>query len=219
MTMGEKDDTKSIPETTSIASDDAVTVGASTPSSLSSQERDEVAKDNISESVTPATEASDSEKADSTHQKSEDSATVVEETKKDGDSEEKNKKKKVKPRVLSEKNHGIYTIKELEAANFFVEWFKGLRASTPYMLKLSKTYWSLSPARASILIGANICKAIVPSFDLWVDKQLLDQVQRAAEGRPTHPKKLAGLVTLRMLTRFLRQGIELTQYNRFASIR
>jgi hypothetical protein len=119
-------------------------------------------------------------------------------------------KKKPKPRVLRERQQGIYTIQDLEAANMLVEWHKGLRASAPYMLRLIKTYWSLSPTYSSALVIASLLKAVLPSFQLWIRKEFLDQVQLAAERKPVLPGKLLALLLLRLLEQGMKQGLELT---------
>jgi hypothetical protein len=129
--------------------------------------------------------------------------------KKDGD---KKKKKRAKPQVLKERQQGIYTIQDLEAANFFVEWYKGLRASAPYIARLTTTFWSLSPGYSSALIGANLFKVALPSFQLWIRKEFLDQVQLAAEGKSVHLNKLLGLLVLRIAEQAIKQGLELATY-------
>lgn len=134
----------------------------------------------------------------------------VDEEKKDDESEsEGKKKKKPKPRVIKQKEQGIYTIQELEAANFFVEWSKGLRASAPYIVRLTKTFWSLSPTYSSILLTVSLLKVALPSFQLWLRKEFLDQVQRAAEGKGVHLNKLLGLLVLRLGEQAMKQGLEL----------
>jgi hypothetical protein len=134
----------------------------------------------------------------------------VDEEKKDDKSEsEGKKKKKPKPRVIKEKEQGIYTIQELEAANFFVEWSKGLRASAPYIARLIKTFWSLSPTYSSILLAVNLLKVVLPSFQLWLRKEFLDQVQRAAEGKEVRLNKLLGLLVLRLGEQGMKQSLEL----------
>lgn len=131
---------------------------------------------------------------------------------KDDNSDLEKKKKKPKPRVLKEKQQGIYTVQELEAANFFVEWFKGLRASAPYIVRLTKTFWSLSPTYSSILVTANLVKVVLPSFQLWLRKEFLDQVQRAAEGKGAKLEKLFGLLVLRLCEQAMKQVLELATY-------
>lgn len=215
--MSDQVETKSVTEIASISSDQTIVAGNSTPSTIASVGSDDDRKSGLSESATPVTEGSGPEKSDTNDQKGENTTAAAEKPAEEGDPDEK-AKKKIKPRVLRENIQGIYSVKELEGANFFMEWFKGVRASMPYMVKLSKTYWSLSPTRASLLIIVNIWKAVLPSFDLWVDKQFLDEVQRAAEGGAAEPKKLFGLVCLRLFTRFLRQGIAYTQYDALALI-
>ena len=131
---------------------------------------------------------------------------------KDDETGEDGKKKKFKPRVLREKTYGIYTIQQLEAANFLVEWYKGFRASAPHMIRLTKTYYSLSPTYTVLLVGANLLKAILPSCNLWVRKEFLDQVQFAAEGKSVRRRKMIVLVALRLLDLLVRQGLEMVTY-------
>ena len=131
---------------------------------------------------------------------------------KDDESGKDGKKKKFKPRVLKEKTYGIYTVQKLEAANFLVEWYKGFRASAPHMVRLTKTYYSLSPTYTALLVGANLLKAILPSCNLWVRKEFLDQVQFAAEGKSVHRRKMILLVGLRLLDLLVRQGLEMVTY-------
>ena len=123
------------------------------------------------------------------------------------------KKKRVRPRILDTQQYGIYTIDHVESANFFEEWYKGLRTSAPYIYKLLYTFWSLSPTRASLLIVANVLKAILPSLDLWVSKGFLDQVQQAANGSFVRPRKLAGLALLSLGVEALEQGLEIFTYH------
>jgi hypothetical protein len=150
----------------------------------------------------PAAADDDAKKAGETSTK--------DDAKKASDSEPK--KEKIKPRVLKETLHGIYTIQELEAANFFVEWYKGVRASAPFILRLVKTYFALSPSYSSLLVAVNILKAALPSYSLWVSKEFLDEVQSAADGKHVHMKKLLVLLVLRLLEQTLRQGLELVTY-------
>ena len=98
------------------------------------------------------------------------------------DVKEKIPKKKNKPRVLKEEKSGIYTVQHLEPKSFVLEWYKGFRITAPYLLRLMKTYWSLSPTRASLLIGTNLLNTALPSLDLWISKSLLDQVHQAVKG-------------------------------------
>jgi hypothetical protein len=123
------------------------------------------------------------------------------------------KKKRVRPRILKTQQYGIYTIDHVESANFFEEWYKGLRTSAPYIYKLLYTFWSLSPTRASLLIVANIFKAVLPSLDLWVSKGFLDLVQQAANGSSVRPRKLAGLAVLSLGLEALEQGLEILTYH------
>jgi hypothetical protein len=117
--------------------------------------------------------------------------------------------KKTRPRVLKVEHDGIYTIKTLEGTNFFLEWYRGLRASTPYIIRLTKLFWSLSPTRVSILVAANLLKSVVPSFQIWVTKQFLDQVHLAAAGKAWRIKRLILLAFLGVGARVCNQGLEL----------
>jgi hypothetical protein len=122
------------------------------------------------------------------------------------------KQKRVRPRILKTQQYGIYTIDHVESANFFEEWYKGLRTSAPYIYKLLYTFWSLSPTRASLLVVANVLKAVLPSLDLWVSKGFLDLVQQAANGASIRPRKLAGLAVLSLGLEAIEQGLELLTY-------
>jgi len=155
-----------------------------------------------------ATEEKDSTTAKTTSNSDKASSTDDDE-KKDGEK----KKKQTKPQILKERIEGIYTIQELEAANMLVEWSKGLRASAPYITRLTKTFWSLSPQYSSILVAANLLKVVLPSFQLWIRKEFLDQVQQAAEGKGAHLNKLLGLLVLRLAEQGMKQGLELTTYS------
>ena len=181
--------------------DDSVVVVSAPNESTAMIATSDVDKSSVTEdkASTVAKTASDSDKPSS----------AVDDVKKDGD---KKKKKKAKPQVLKERTQGIYTIQELEAANFFVEWHKGLRASAPYIVRLTKTFWSLSPAYSSALVCANLFKVALPSFQLWIRKEFLDQVQRAAEGKGANLNKLLGLVVLRIAEQAMKQGLELATY-------
>lgn len=122
------------------------------------------------------------------------------------------KKKKVKPRVLKEEVSGIYTIQHLEAANFIGEWYKGFSTTAPYILRLMKTYWSLSPVRASLLIGTNLLSTVLPSLELWVSKSLLDQVNEAVKGSKPKLNKLLGLALIALGTVVLEHGVNVVSY-------
>jgi hypothetical protein len=117
--------------------------------------------------------------------------------------------KKTRPRVLKVEEDGIFTIKTLEGTNFFLEWYRGLCASTPYIIRLMKLFWSLSPTRVSILVTANLLKSVVPSFQIWVTKQFLDQVHLAAAGKAWRVKRLILLTFLGVGARVCNQGLEL----------
>jgi hypothetical protein len=80
------------------------------------------------------------------------------------------------------------------------------------MYKLLKTYWSLSPTRASLLLIANICKALLPSLELWVSKGFLDHVQQAAKGNSIQLRKLLGLALLGVGAEAMEQGLEILTY-------
>jgi hypothetical protein len=136
----------------------------------------------------------------------------TEDENKDKESEEEDKKKKVKPRILRERIHGIYTIQDLEAANFVAEWYKGFRASAPYMIRLVKTYCALSPTYATVLVSVNLLKVVIPSLRLWLRKEFLDQVQDAAEGKQFQHRKLALLVALRLLDLLVGNGLDNLMY-------
>jgi len=122
------------------------------------------------------------------------------------------KKKKARPRVLKEEKVGIYTIQHLEAANPVKEWYKGLRITAPYMLRLMKMYWSLSPIRASLLIGTNLLNTVLPSLELWISKSLLDQVQEAVKGTKPNFKELLILSTMAVGMVVLEHGLNVVTY-------
>jgi hypothetical protein len=122
------------------------------------------------------------------------------------------KTKKQKPKILKVEQYGIYTVKHLEASNFLAEWCKGLRASIPYMLRLIKIYWSMSPVRASILVTTSLIKAFLPTLTLWVSKEFLDQVQYAADGKVVSLKRLIVLALLGVGTKGLEQGLNIITY-------
>lgn len=122
------------------------------------------------------------------------------------------KKKKHKPRVLKEEKSGIYTIQHLEATNFIKEWYKGFRITAPYLLRLMKTYWSLSPTRASLLIGTNLLNTVLPSLELWVSKSLLDQVHQAVKGVKPNLRELLGLAVISVGAVALEHGLNVVTY-------
>jgi hypothetical protein len=122
------------------------------------------------------------------------------------------KKKKHKPRVLKEEKYGIYTVQHLEATNFVKEWYKGFRATTPYILRLMKTYWSLSPTRASLLIGTNLLNTVLPSVELWISKSLLDQVHQAVKGVKPNLTELFGLALISAGVVALEHSLNLVTY-------
>jgi hypothetical protein len=190
--------------------DGVVVSAASTPAeSILETARDRV--DTPATDITPLEPIATSDAKDSSLDKE---ATLTDNPSSttDADSDDEEKPKKTKPRVLKTEQDGIYTIKTLEAANFVTEWYKGLRASTPYMIRLIKIYWSMSPTRASILVVANLFKAFLPSLSLWVSKEFLDQVQHAADGRNVKFKRLMGLALLGVGTQGLEQGLNIITY-------
>jgi len=128
------------------------------------------------------------------------------------DNDKKKKKAKPKPRVISETIKGIWTIKYYESANFAIEWYKGLRASMPYLLRLTKTYWGLSNSLSIGIVAASIGKIALPSAELYVQKELLDGVQNAIEGKAARPRRMLALLALRLLTTTLHQGLDLVTY-------
>lgn len=134
----------------------------------------------------------------------------------DADADDKPKKKnKPKPRVIKERVKGIYTIKDYESANFLLEWYKGLRASTPYLVRLIKTYWGLSKPFSIGMIAASLAKIILPTAELYVQKEFLDGVQRAVEGKPVQPLRMLMFLALRLLHSSLNQALEVMTYLSF----
>jgi len=122
------------------------------------------------------------------------------------------KKKKNKPRVLKEEKSGIYTVQHLEPTNFVIEWYKGFRTTAPYLLRLMKTYWSLSPTRASLLIGTNLLNTALPSLDLWVSKSLLDQVHQTVKGAKPNLRELLGLAVISVGVVAVEHGLNVVTY-------
>jgi hypothetical protein len=172
----------------------------------------------VNSDVIPEIMASDSEAKPEAQRKEEVKTGNTEKTEsngKDGDDTDLKNKKKEKPVVLREKQLGIYTVQEFKSANFVVEWYKGFQASAPYMARLLKTFWKLSPTYTTVLIVANLSKSILPSFSLWVKKEFLDQVERAALGKQAVPKRLLVLGALRLLELVLKQALELLTYRNF----
>jgi hypothetical protein len=123
------------------------------------------------------------------------------------------KKKKPKPRVVKETIKGIWTIKQYESANFVVEWYKGLRASAPYLLRLAKTYYSLSPFRATAMILANLAKIAIPTLELYIQKEFLDTVQSAIEGKPIREMRMLELLGMKLFQVAIDQGLEVLTYS------
>jgi len=101
-----------------------------------------------------------------------------------------------KSRVRKVEQQGVYTFKRLEGTNFVKEWHKALKVSTPYVVRLFKLFWKLSPARVSVLIAVNVLKAALPSVTSWRVKQLLDEVQRVSLGQSPRMKRLTALAIL-----------------------
>jgi hypothetical protein len=133
-------------------------------------------------------------------------------TKADADDVEK-KKKRPKPRVVKETVKGIWTIKQYESANFLVEWYKGLRASAPYLFRLAKTYYSLSRFRATVMILANLAKTALPALELYIQKEFLDTVQNAIEGKPIREVRMVELLGLKLFQVAIDQGLEVLTYS------
>jgi hypothetical protein len=135
--------------------------------------------------------------ADATSDNSTKSDPSKEETSADGSKPQANgeakKPKKPKPRVLRTQQHGIYTISIMERSNFIVQWKKALLATYPYLGRLAKEYWRLSPARSMILISAYACETIIPSASIYVRKVYLDEVQKAATSASVDTRKLVGM--------------------------
>lgn len=95
-----------------------------------------------------------------------------------------------KRRVVKVEQDGVYTMKWLERTNFLLEWRKGLITSTPFMVRLLKIFWKISPRRVSILIAINLLRAGLPSLASWRMKQFLDEVQRVSVGHSPRLKRL-----------------------------
>ena len=114
-------------------------------------------------------------------------------------------RREYKPRVVKVEHKGIYTVKTFESVNILGEWVKALQTSTPYLLRLFKIFWTLSPTRVSILIAANLSKAMIPSLVVLNNKRFLDQVQRVVKGRATNWKRMILLI-------FLGAGIQITSH-------
>jgi hypothetical protein len=98
--------------------------------------------------------------------------------------------------VLRTKQLGVWTFKTLESTNFIKEWYKAARVSGPYLLRLFKLFWKLSPSRVSVMIAVNLLRAIFPSLTSWRIKQFLDEIQLASLGNPPRTKRLVALVIL-----------------------
>lgn len=120
---------------------------------------------------------------------------------------------KVKPKVIRIHQDGIYTIKTFKSSDFLAEWYKGLRVSSPYIFRLLKIYWSLSPTRFSTLLIASIAKALLPSCSLWVTKQFLDHVQSAAIRKSVQWKAMLLLAFLSVGIRITVQGLDVLSYS------
>lgn len=121
---------------------------------------------------------------------------------------ENKKPKKPKPRVLKTTEQGIYTITHLERDNSLLEWGKHFKELTPYILRLAKTFWALSPTRATILILTELAEALFPSVNLYVRKTLLDEVQRATTSRDTKSRKLVLLALANIVVETLEHSFD-----------
>jgi len=212
--MAEPESTASLASTgaDSLNMDEAEVVSSSTVSSVATPESVAIDSPSSVSTQTPSSPDSTTKSAANEAPQAETTEKKEGDKSKDKEEGEEGKKKKPKARVVKEKVHGIYTIQQLEAANFLVEWYKGFRASTPYLIRLTKTYYSLSPTYTVVLVGANLLKAILPSMNLWVRKEFLDQVQRALEGKSVRGRKMMILVVFRILDLLTRQGLELLTY-------
>jgi len=113
--------------------------------------------------------------------------------------------RKYKPRVIKVEQKGIYTVKTLESINSLREWVKALRASTPYISRLLKIFWTLSPTRVSILIMAGLSKAMMPSLIILIYKRFLDQVQIVMNGQTMQWRRMILLI-------FLGTGVQITSH-------
>jgi len=145
---------------------------------------------------------------DSTESKKASDDKAVTNDKTDLSNGEVKKPKKPKPRVLKTTEMGIYTITHLERDNSLLEWGKHLKESTPYILRLAKTFWALSPTRATILILIEVAEALFPSAGLYVRKTLLDEVQRAATSRDTKSRKLVLLALANVVVEILEHSFD-----------
>jgi len=122
------------------------------------------------------------------------------------------KSQKHKPRVIKVEQQGIYTVKTFESVNALAEWVKALRVSTPYIIRLVKIFWRLSPIRVSILVTANLLKAVMPSLKVWISKHFLDQVQRVTNGQPAQWRRMIFLVFLGAGIRITTHGLDVASY-------
>jgi hypothetical protein len=127
----------------------------------------------------------------------------------DADADNEKRKKRPKPRLIKEKVMGIWTMKQYESANFLVEWYKGLRASTPYLVRLTKLYWRLSKPFTIAMVVASLAKIVLPSAELYVQKAFLDCVQSSIEGKSVQSGRMLRLLILRLLSVALEQGLDL----------
>jgi hypothetical protein len=117
-----------------------------------------------------------------------------------------------KPRVLRVEQKGIYTVKTVESVNVLTEWIKALRISTPYIIRLSKIFWKLSPARVSIVLIANLLKAVMPSLKMWIYKHFLDQVQRVTNGQAAQWRRMILLALMGAGIRIANHGLDVASY-------
>ena len=194
-------------ETKSNDAINAITAVESTITSAETQVSDtpvEIAETSQKVVTAEATAGTDETKSDETTTK----ADSTPETSTDSTAQ---KSKRPKARVVRTDHEGIYTIKHLESSNFFLEWYRGFIISSPYMLRLIKIFWSLSPSRAAILLSSNLLKAVLPSIQIWVTKQFLDAVEKASSDSKA-VKNVKGLLLLGLLrvgTRMSEQVLEI----------
>jgi len=117
--------------------------------------------------------------------------------------------RKYKPRVVKVEQKGIYTVKTFESINILQEWIKALRASNPYIIRLFKIFWKLSPTRVSILVTASLCKAVMPNLFILLHKRFLDQVQSVTNGQTTQWERMILLILLGVGVQVTSHGLDI----------
>jgi len=116
--------------------------------------------------------------------------------------------RKYKPRVVKVEQKGIYTVKTLESVNILREWAKALRTSTPYIIRLLKIFWRLSPTRVSVLITASLSKVVMPSLMILIYKRFLDQVQNAMNGQTMRWRRMIWIIFLGASVQITSHGLD-----------